>query len=169
MLESSVVQFSGLALTYTVTGLTPFTVNTFVLEACTKEECGSSIETSGTTAEAVPAFQTPPTLTVINSTIITVNWVEPAQPNGIIVKYEIYIRSSPFVGDGLLIGVVSGDVSFFTIDTLQPFVEYEFSVASFTSAGGKRSEWTREMTEEAGVYIVVLHHYHECMHSSLGK
>ncbi len=155
-LESSVIIFNGLAFSYIVTGLTPFTVNTFVLEACTKEKCGISIETSGTTTEAVPEFQPSPSLTVISSTTIAVNWIEPTQPNGVIVKYEIYIRSSPFSGDGVSIGNVSDDTLSFNVNNLQPFVEYEFSVASFTSAGGKRSEWTRETTEEAGTVIYII-------------
>lgn len=163
VLESAITQFSGLAFMYVVTGLTPFSVNTFVLEVCTSQKCGSSEEVSATTAEAIPESQAPPTLMTINSTAIEISWSEPSQPNGVIVKYEIFQRNSPFSGNGFSVGNVSGDVLSFTVGDLQPFADYEFSVSSFTSIGGVQSDWTRVTTQEAGTQLLKQLSFIGCM------
>ena len=134
-----------------VSGLTPFSVNTFVLQVCTSQECGSSGEVSVTTAEAPPGSQSPPSVVAINSTAVSVSWEVPSQPNGVIVKYEIFQRSSPFSGSGVSVKNVSEDTLSFVVGRLQSFTYYEFSVAAFTGAGGTQSEWKRVLTDEAGM------------------
>ncbi len=150
ILESSVTHFTGLAFTFTVTGLAPFTDNTFLLEACTSQKCGSSEQVSIRTEEDVPESQTPPTLTIINSSAIQVTWIEPMQPNGVIVKYELLQRVFPFADIGMSIANISNNILSFAVRNLQSFTDYEFSVSSFTSVGGKQSDWTRGKTGESG-------------------
>ena len=154
VLESSITHFSGLAFTYTVAGLTPFTDNTFLLEACTSQKCGSSEQVTIRTEEDVPESQTPPTLTTINSSAIQVTWTEPMQPNGIIVKYELLQRGFPFTDNGMSIANISNNILSFTVVNLQSFTDYEFSVSSFTTVGGKQSDWTRGKTGESGELIL---------------
>lgn len=152
LLDSPITKFSGLALSYVVMELTPFAVHVFQLEACTSQACGSSAEASVTTSESVPSYQPPPTLSSINSTTINISWIEPPKPNGVLVRYEIRQRSSPFSGNGVLIENVSSNVLSVIVTDLQPFTEYEFSVSSFTIIGGTQSNWTRENTLEIGKY-----------------
>ena len=46
-----------------------------------------------TTLEAPPTGMSPPNLRVLGASVVDVNWATPAQPNGIILQYELYRRA----------------------------------------------------------------------------
>ncbi len=143
------IVFSGLSFSATVSGLQPFTTYTFIIRACTSGGCGPSIPATIQTLEAPPAFQATPNVTVISSNSLLVEWVEPAQPNGVVTQYEVRQRVMPFNGNGISVTNTSGGVASTLVNGLQPFTGYEFSVTAYTNGGATASEWRRERTGEA--------------------
>lgn len=148
------IVFTGLALEVTITGLTPFTVYSFVLRACTSGGCGSSPVADIQTGEASPTFQPAPNVTAISAFSVRVSWDPPPQPNGIITQYMVYQRNEPFSGSGLLVHNINGTIFHVVVSGLYPYTEYEFSVSSSTSVGAAtQSEWTRERTAQSGTNV----------------
>ena len=155
VLGTPIIKFSGLAQSTIVSDLAPFSLNRFVLQACTAAGCTDSQYVSIMSAETAPAFQPAPNVIVINSTSIQVSWEAPSQPNGIITIYEIFQRVSPFSGDGILVQSVSANVRYVVVNGLEPFTAYEFSVISYTSAGSTQSIWVQGTTNEEGKYLYI--------------
>ena len=147
---SETVVFTGAALSTVVPNLQPFTFYNFIVRACTSSGCGSSPPSLVQTLEAPPTFQTRPNVTMLTAMSLLIEWEEPQEPNGIIIRYEISQREAPFEGDGIGIGNTSRGVLSFMATGLQPFTLYEFSVTSFTSGGGTQSLWNSGRTGEAG-------------------
>ena len=153
-LDSPLAVFSGLGMSAEIGDLSPFTLYSLVLRACTSVNCSLSMPANGSTDEAAPQFQSPPIVTVIDDTSLRVSWVEPSQPNGIIVQYRVYQRSEPFDGQGTLVGSVNGSIFSLLVPGLLPFTEYEFSVESVTVAGGTYSNWTRNQTAQSCMFLL---------------
>ena len=147
---TEIVVFTGLAFSTIVTDLRPFTLYSFEIRACTTGGCGSSESSQVLTGEAMPTFQPAPNVTTLSATSLGINWGIPPEANGIVTHYAIYQRNTPFVGDGFLVGNVSSDTLSFVVGGLRPFMTYEFSVVSYTSAGGTRSEWVAGETAQSG-------------------
>jgi usherin len=59
------------------------------LEACTIYACARSPSVQAATAESAPTGLSAPTVVALNSSSINVMWTAPAQPNGIVVSYEL--------------------------------------------------------------------------------
>lgn len=142
------IVFTGLAMSTTVTGLQPFTEYFFVVRACTSGGCGSSDPSSVRTMEAPPTSQPPPNVTSLSSSSLLITWDIPSEPNGILIRYEIAQRDSPFAGEGSTVGTVPSGVEILTVDGLRPFTVYEFRVISYTGGGGTASEWSSGITDE---------------------
>lgn len=73
----------------------------FRVEACTREGCAISTEEVVTTAEIAPEGQSAPTALNVGTRSARVSWTPPANPNGVISKYELYVQglvsdSAPF-------------------------------------------------------------------------
>ena len=90
---------------------------------------------------------------------VSVTWDEPAEPNGKIFRYEVYMRRSPSIGDWDLKfqsypqgNPQSADLRRTNVTDLTPFTEYEFLVRTYTAqvAGDTASNITRHVTGEAG-------------------
>lgn len=141
--------FSGNTLGTNVPDLLPYTTYNFLLRACTVTGCGISMPTDVRTLEAPPTFQMSPNVSTLAAESLLVEWEEPDQPNGEVVRYEVRQRSSPFLGNGVSLGSVGSDVLNFTATDLRPFMGYEFSVVSYTRGGGTQSGWSRGITAEA--------------------
>ena len=145
---SEEIVFTGLSLSATVMGLQPFTDYFFVVRACTSGGCGSSEPSTVRTLEAPPTFQSAPNVTSLSSSSLLITWDIPAEPNGILTRYDIVQRNSPFVGEGFAVGMVLNRGERFTVNGLRPFTVYEFQVVSYTGGGGTASEWTNGITDE---------------------
>ena len=141
----------------TVTGLTPFTMYGVTLIACTNGGCGESSQITFQTAESSPQFQTPPGVATVNSTAISVTWLPPVIPNGIIIRYEIVLH----VGNTSenTIASVSSDQNQYLIVGLSPATQYGVSIVSYTMAGGTRSTATFTTTREFGesLHFIAVH------------
>lgn len=134
------VIFDGLGLETTITGLTPNTVYTFQLFVYNAGGSGSSPTVSARTLEGVPDGVSEPTVVVVNATTLSVSWIEPAIPNGVISQY-ILVQNGSIVFTGLSFSFVVSD--------LQPFTYYSFSVMACTVRNCSSSIPTVAMTPEA--------------------
>ena len=142
--------FRGIAFTYVVTNLRPYTTYSFIIQACTTGGCGSSNSSQVRTAQAPPTSQPAPNISTISDTELFLQWDAPTEPNGVIIKYDVFQREEPFEGDGMLIESVDGSTFSLVVMRLQPFTSYEFRVESHTEPGGTASEWSKGITGESG-------------------
>ena len=137
--------FEGLAFSYIVSGLNPFTVYSLTITACTSSGCGTrSTPASARTLEAIPQDLTAPLLFVRGPTVIEATWTPPATPNGIIRYYTLR-------RDGLV--VYNGtDLRFFD-RTVSPGLSYLYTISCTNGAGsvtsiGRRSASTNPSAPE---------------------
>lgn len=79
---------------------------------------------------AVPEGVAPPFLHRINDTAVNVTWTTPVHPNGVIIYYVVYVN------DGV---AYNGSLMSHLVTNLNVDVDYFFSIAAYTSAGGARS------------------------------
>ena len=89
--------FGPTSRSYIVQYLKIFTSFSFKIQACTDKGCALSQPSVTSTLEAPPVGQNPPHLEVPTKSgalVVTVTWSSPDQPNGLILKYELYRRNS---------------------------------------------------------------------------
>lgn len=91
------------AMSRTVTGLTPWSLQVFRVEACTSKGCSFGPEASARTQEAPPQGEI--TLMVIVDDARTVNarWTAPESPNGFMI-YEVMFTGLYYVDPGKCLG-----------------------------------------------------------------
>nr|XP_056708935.1 usherin [Euleptes europaea] len=165
-------QYEGLETSATLWNLVPFTKYSFDVQACTSGGCLQSQPVAIITAQAPPEEQQPPVIDSISSTELFVEWSPPKKPNGIIIRYELYMKgvlqsNGSFVPPDSRIFQASGwysphpvtesanenaltpPLTSSKITDLEPFTEYEFRVLSVNMAGSTFSKWTSQRTAEA--------------------
>ncbi|XP_044201958.1 usherin [Thunnus albacares] len=169
-----VIHYTGLSTETVASGLKPFTQYTVILEACSSGGCTSTLPLSLLTASAPPQNQPPPKVTATGPHALHVSWEPPSQPNGVITRYEVFLRgpmeslnfSSPaaekrvFSSIGWLDPSVSPEApltnrskalppeSSTTVAGLQAFSTYQMRVMSINMAGSVTSGWTTARTME---------------------
>ena len=123
----TIAVFTGLAFSYDVTGLTPFT--TYLVYAGVSNSAGESIspETSTQTLEFIPLQVEPPILTVLSFDVIQIDWTYPAQPNGIIIHFRLSRDSQEIA--------VVNDSTTYTDNSLSPYTLYPYTLSACTSVG----------------------------------
>ncbi|XP_053568734.1 usherin [Bombina bombina] len=166
------VSYEGLKSSMTVHNLVPFTKYNFFVQACTVEGCLQSKPVTVITAQAPPVFQEPPVMINTSSSEIHLQWAAPLHANGIIIRYELYMRSitqsddnpiqsekrvfqasgwlnpQPVVesqNENALMPPPTNTV----VTNLEPNTKYEFCVVSVNMAGSISSEWITMKTEES--------------------
>ncbi|XP_045715406.1 usherin [Phyllostomus hastatus] len=155
----------------TIRNLVPFTEYRFSVQACTHGGCLHSSPVTVTTAQAPPAGLGPPRVRKTSSTELHVGWAPPVQPNGIIVRYELYmkrLRSNgetvsaerrvsessgwlsprPFAESASEHALTAPQAST-TVRGLEPYTRYAFRVSAVNAAGSVSSAWTSERTGES--------------------
>lgn len=146
--------YQGLDMSYLVTGLRPFVVYNFTLTACTVIGCAQSTPVVRATRSTAPESQPAPYLRALaGGQAVYVYWDPPAEPNGVIQFYDLFMRQSPFAGPGTTQATkLNPTQRNFTVHDLRPYTEYEFRVVSYTSQvkGDTTSTWTRVTTLENG-------------------
>ncbi len=152
----------GLVLRCDVINLRPYTVYNFTIRVCTSAGCTRSQANTALTRPTAPDNQPAPDVVALpggKSFIVT--WDKPAEPNGIIFRYELHQRLFPALPDngGKLVYSSSpstnpgaDNLRNTTISGLIPFTWYEFRVVTYTAqvSGDTASNWTRQRTAEAG-------------------
>ncbi|NP_067383.3 usherin precursor [Mus musculus] len=69
--------------------LSPFTIYDIQVEVCTKDACVKSNGTQVSTAEDTPSDISIPVIRGITSRSLQIDWTTPANPNGIILGYDV--------------------------------------------------------------------------------
>ncbi|XP_054432559.1 LOW QUALITY PROTEIN: usherin [Pteronotus mesoamericanus] len=155
----------------TIQHLVPFSKYRFSVQACTHGGCLHSSPITVTTAQAPPRRLGPPRVQKISSTELRVDWAPPVEPNGIIIRYELYMKrlrsngeptaaesrvfeSSGWLSPHLFAEATSEPVlraprTSAAIAGLQPYTTYEFRVLAVSVAGSVSSAWTSERTGES--------------------
>ncbi|MFT7813012.1 usherin [Arapaima gigas] len=167
------IHYTGLGTEATANGLSPFTRYSFTLQACTSGGCARGAPLAVTTSQAAPRLQAAPRVHAGGATLLYVDWDPPAQPNGVIVRYELFMRGPVELGDagnrsapeqrvfhstGWLspqptAGSTSGTMpaspqNTATVSGLEPFSSYQFRVLSVNMASSTLSDWTTGRTDE---------------------
>ncbi|XP_040841245.1 usherin [Ochotona curzoniae] len=170
------VSYEGHETSATIWNLIPFTKYQFSVQACTSGGCLHSSPVNVTTAQAPPKRLSPPELRKVGSTELHVHWTPPTEPNGIIIKYELYMKrvhsTEEVVSEESLIFQSSGWLNpsssaesanenaleppqtSATVTGLEPFTEYEFRVLAVNMAGSVSSAWVSEKTGEAAPVFI---------------
>ncbi|MEE6473903.1 hypothetical protein FKM82_010212 [Ascaphus truei] len=166
------VFYEGPETLVTVHNLAPFKKYNFSVQACTIEGCLQSLPVTVVTGQAPPAFQNPPVMQNSSSTDLHLQWFPPFQANGIIIRYELYMRGVAW-SDGNHIAperrvfhasgwlnpqpVVESQnenalmppQTSATVSNLEPNTEYEFCIVTTNMAGITASEWVTMITAES--------------------
>ncbi|XP_074522167.1 usherin [Halichoeres trimaculatus] len=169
-----VIHYTGLSTEAVASGLKPFTQYTVILEACSSGGCTSTPPLSLLTASSPPQNQPPPTVTATGPHTLLASWEPPSQPNGVIIRYELFLRGpvessnsssraveqKVFFSSGWLDLSMSPeaqqtnkskvpppeDSTFVT--GLQAFSTYQMRVVSINVAGSVSSGWSTARTME---------------------
>ena len=91
-----------------------------------------------------------PSSTTINATAVQVQWEEVPEidRNGIVMFYEVQVDPARF--QNVHYENVSGSELVLVVDGLEEYVDYNFTVRAYTSAGpGPFSDVTTNTTDEA--------------------
>jgi len=123
---SLVISDTETLLTRNITGLLPFTNYTVTVEACNSAGCTSN-SSNVVTLEHIPQVAPPPIVIVVNATALSIMWVEPDPPNGVIILYELRRNG---------ISVLNGTQRSFVDSSLLPRESYSYTIQSFTQVGG---------------------------------
>ncbi|XP_053463887.1 usherin [Nycticebus coucang] len=164
------VPYEGHETSATIWNLVPFTKYYFTVQACTSGGCLHSLPITVTTAQAPPQRLSPPEVQKIGATELNVRWSPPMEPNGIIIRYELYMkrsRSTEAISEESRVFQSSGWLSphpfaesanenalkppqtATTITGLEPYTKYELRVLAVNMAGSVSSAWISERTGES--------------------
>uniref|UniRef100_A0A8D0R6P0 Usherin n=1 Tax=Sus scrofa TaxID=9823 RepID=A0A8D0R6P0_PIG len=168
---SPCVPYEGPETTATIWNLVPFTKYHFSVQACTSGGCLHGSPLTVTTAQAPPRRLDPPVVRKISASELHVEWAPPVEPNGIIIRYELYmvrLRSSGetrsaesrvFQSSGWLSphqfaksaneNALEPPQTTTVITGLEPYTQYKFRVLAVNMAGSVSSAWTTERTGES--------------------
>lgn len=149
LVVNNVIMFSGLSFNHTLMNLTAFTTYMIYVQVCNQAGCANGKSVSNTTNEDLPTGVSPPVVTALSGTSISVSWSAPTMPNGIITEYRVFCREAdnPLF---ILIQYVGGaDVLSFTNQGVNPFTTYEYQLVVYNSIGSTESEFVQVTTLEA--------------------
>lgn len=142
----------GTANTYTVSNLSPHTEYSFRVKACTslikESDCATSLPSTTRTKEAAPQQQNPPSFQAkhIKGTSVQAAWQQPLQPNGNIVRYVLFRRSSKQNASKVYDGPA---LSFTDATGIQPKTRYEYKVVAYNGVGSTESSWSAVTTDNS--------------------
>ncbi|XP_075719450.1 usherin [Rhinoderma darwinii] len=160
------IAYEGLDTQVTVHNLTPFTKYNFSVHACNSEGCLQSLPITVVTAQAPPAGQGPPVVQNSSATDLYLQWSPPLQPNGVIIRHELYMRglhqtierrvfhASGWLNPQPVVGsknenALMPPITHAVITNLEPNTEYEFCIVTTNMAGSVASEWVVYKTAES--------------------
>ncbi|KAM3930149.1 usherin [Leptodactylus fuscus] len=136
---------------YIIKDLKPYSQYEARVEACTLLGCAVSEWMTAQTLEAPPKSQPAPLIDVQKNTQAPLlAWNGPQQPNGKIIRYDVYRRRINDAQEKLTTELVfnGSSLSFQDVDLL-PYTEYEYQVWAVNSAGRTASSWTHCRTGPA--------------------
>jgi len=144
---------------YVSSELEPFSMHTFIIQACTRIGCGSSASANATTLEAIPNGITEPNVHTItaDSFIVTIQGV--TNRNGL-VRYFIYVIDDTEIRSIAYNSSEPVDTSTVSIlvDGLLPFTTYFVEFEAMNGAGSTTAEQVNVTTAEAGNQMSIMHY-----------
>jgi len=136
---------------YVSSGLEPFSTHTYIIQACTRIGCGSSVSANATTLEAIPSGITDPNVHSVtaNSFVVTIQGV--TNRNGL-VQYIVYVIDDMEVrniayNSSEPIGTSTVSI---LVDGLLPFAAYTVEFEAMNRAGSIAANRVNITTAEAG-------------------
>jgi len=141
------LQFSGSQTMFINSGLLPFSGYEYRIRAINSAGSAFSEWVEVYTLEDIPQGINGPSFTAIFARNITLSWVPPFFPNGIIIFYIINQRE--IGGMSHLAARVMGNITTITIAGLMPARFYEFQIVALNNAGENDSPWVPVGTTEA--------------------
>ncbi|RXN20724.1 usherin [Labeo rohita] len=167
------IHYTGLQTEATAEELQPFTRYNFSVQACTDGGCARSESLIVLTAQIPPQQQPAPTITTLGPSQLRVDWEPPVLPNGIIIRYELFMQQlnesqknansygpeqRVFLSSGWLNprpsmssaneNALTPPESSAVVSNLEPFSTYRFRVLTVNMAGSTLSEWATGRTAE---------------------
>ncbi|KAF7211777.1 usherin-like [Nothobranchius furzeri] len=132
---------------HNITGLGVFSTHFLVLSACTSVSCTNSSQVTSLTSQLPPGPLHAPSLTLLDSRTIFVEWSRPSQINGILEFYSIFLSHD---GAEPALAYNSSELSEeHTLRNLTPGTTYSIRVAACTGGGCTVSPSSQAQTEES--------------------
>ena len=131
----------SLLLSYTSTLLSPFTIYSFILQACTSGGCTNSSASTAITLEAPPTGFNDPIISNVGAVSLVISWTPPTYPNGLNIYYTVYFSNDT--------AIVNGTSTSVTITGLRPYTNYSFYVTACNNAGCNFSNIITKQTNES--------------------
>uniref|UniRef100_A0A3B5M4G7 Usher syndrome 2A (autosomal recessive, mild) n=1 Tax=Xiphophorus couchianus TaxID=32473 RepID=A0A3B5M4G7_9TELE len=129
------------------TSLGVYSTNFLILSACTKVGCTNSSQVTALTSELPPGPLHAPSLTLLDSRSILVEWSRPSQINGVLKFYSVLLSSDG--SESILAYNSSEPAEEHTLRSLTPGTFYSVMVAACTGGGCTRSPPSHIQTEES--------------------
>ncbi|CAH1791583.1 unnamed protein product, partial [Owenia fusiformis] len=140
--------YSGGEMAFNVTNLNVYVGYEFYVRACTKVGCSNGPSTTISTAQLPPSFVDKPALTVLGTKRVFVEWSRPAQLNGALKRYLLYV--STLADSHGEVRYNSSDFFLdYTLEGLNAGSTYYIRVAACTGGGCTKSEPSLATTEES--------------------
>ncbi|XP_072320975.1 usherin [Eucyclogobius newberryi] len=144
--HNSQIVYKGMGEQYNISGLAVYSTHVLFVSACTSAGCTNSSQATVVTSQLPPGPLQVPTLTLLDSRTILVEWARPSQVNGVLEHYSIFVWSD----DGPIVVHNSTDLSEeYTLRNLTPGTAYNVTVAACTGGGCTLSPPSRAKTEES--------------------
>lgn len=146
--------FDNTVMEYISVGLQPFSMHTYIIQACTEAGCGSSDPSNATTFEAVPDGINEPIIHSVtaNSFVAIIQGV--VNPNGM-VRYLLYVNDTTGRVERRIVynstqPTDNSNISA-SVDSLLPFTTYVVDFEAMNGAGSVTAEQVIVSTLEAGM------------------
>lgn len=139
--DGTIVFGPTLSLSYTLSSLDPFSLHSFLIQACTSAGCTNSSESTGRTLEAPPTGFDDPVITGMTSDSLTLSWSPPSDLNAAVVYYEVYYSNDTLI--------TNTSISTHNISGLLPFTNYSIYIGACNVAGCTLSGVVAAVTDES--------------------
>ncbi|XP_068172657.1 usherin isoform X1 [Antennarius striatus] len=132
---------------HNITGLAVYSAHVLALSACTSAGCTNSSQVTTLTSQLPPGPLHAPTLTLLDSRSILVEWSRPSQVNGALEFYSIFLSRD---GADPVLAYNSSELhEEHTLRNLTPGASYTVTLAACTGAGCTFSPPSQAETEES--------------------
>ncbi|XP_030271338.1 usherin [Sparus aurata] len=141
------VVYRGKDRQHNITGLGVYSTHVLVLSACTSVGCTNSSQVTMLTSQLPPGPLQAPTLTLLDSRTVLVEWSRPSQVNGALEFYSIFLSH-----DGAEPVLAYNSTELFedhTLRNLTPGTYYTITLAACTGGGCTLSPPSQAQTEES--------------------
>ncbi|XP_060897032.1 usherin [Labrus mixtus] len=132
---------------HNITGLGVYSAHVFALSTCTLVGCTNSSQATLLTSQLPPGPLQAPTLTLLDSRTILVEWSRPSQVNGVLEFYSIFLSRDS--AEPVLAYNSSDLFEDHTLRNLTPGTAYTITYAACTGGGCTLSPPSRAQTEES--------------------